>query len=461
MSVSAATPRASSPTATYTSLVFLCAMAAHFGHTIVCDDIDNAYLLGRRSATAYMSFPYGYADYMHFKYGRDRTLWPYDPKTHVLAVEGNIWGHPDAGAIWYNVIYPFLTNELGFVPTPLDPCLLVRWDDGVPTLLLLFVDDYFIAATVAIAWAVAAAISARFKTKGAHLADDALGVDIDLLPNGDVAIHSTSYLTRALERFGFTDCNPSGTPLPAGFTADPSHDADDTGGSASRAFNAAEVVGCLVFAAVLRPDLSFAVSVLASAVGCWTPKHDRVVARVFRYIKGTLDRRIVFRCGAPLGLEAWVDASFANDIHSPSSPGRAKSRSGCVVFLMGAVLWFFSRRQTATAISTCEAELAALCTAVRGILVIRATVEFVSGSLLPPTLLHEDNASALSIFRKRVIAGRMRHVRVNISFVLDALDYGKIHLVYTKTVNQLANALTQSEVSKRHADSARRLFPDA
>ena len=153
MSVSAATPRASSPTATYTSLVFLCAMAAHFGHTIVCDDIDNAYLLGRRSTTAYMSFPYGYADYMHFKYGRDRTLWPYDPKTHVLAVEGNIWGHPDAGAIWYNVIYPFLTNELGFVPTPLDPCLLVRWDDGVPTLLLLFVDDYFIAATVAIAWA--------------------------------------------------------------------------------------------------------------------------------------------------------------------------------------------------------------------------------------------------------------------------------------------------------------------
>ena len=33
------------------------------------------------------------------------------------------------------------------------------------------------------------------------------------------------------------------------------------------------------------PDI---VRVLASAVGCWGPKHDRAVARVFRYIKGTL-----------------------------------------------------------------------------------------------------------------------------------------------------------------------------
>ena len=116
----------------------------------------------------------------------------------------------------------------------------------------------------------------------------------------------------------------------------------------------------MVFASILRPDLSFAVSALASAVGCWGPKHDKAVSRVLRYIKGTLGRQIIFRHGAPPTLEAWVDASFANDIYSPASPGRAKSRSGCVVFFMGAVLWFFSRRQTATAISTCEAELAAL-----------------------------------------------------------------------------------------------------
>ena len=87
----------------------------------------------------------------------------------------------------------------------------MRWDAGVPTLLLLFVDDYFIAAAADIAWAINAKISARFKTKGAHLADDALGVDIDMLPNGDVAIHSTSYLTRMLRRYGFSARAACGT----------------------------------------------------------------------------------------------------------------------------------------------------------------------------------------------------------------------------------------------------------
>ena len=180
---------------------------------------------------------------------------------------------------------------------------------------------------------------------------------------------------------------------------------------------------------------------------------------MLRYIKGTLGRQTIFRHGAPPTLEAWVDASFANDIYSPASPGRAKSRSGCVVFFMGAVLWFFSRRQTATAVSTCEAELAALCLAARGIIVIRATIEYVFGIKLPETHVHEDNESTISVLVKRIVAGRMRRIRVNIGFVLDAIDRVELYLEPTRTRDQLANALTQSEGRQRHTDSVAKLFP--
>ena len=249
--ISSATPRSSSPTAGYSALIFLCAVTAHFGSTILQDDINDAYLLGRRATPVFMSFPYGMDAYMHHAHG-DRAGWPYDPATHVLRVDGNIWGHPDAGAIWHAVIYPFLTGALGFTPTPLDPCLLYRHEpSGIPTLLLLFVDDFFVSAAVDVAWSVAAQISARFETKGAHVADDALGVDIDIDPNGDVAIHAASYFRRTLVRFGFDAGSGSKTPLPAGFSADPSHRAhDDTGGSTSRSFDPSEIAGCLVFAAV-------------------------------------------------------------------------------------------------------------------------------------------------------------------------------------------------------------------
>ena len=460
--VSNATPRSSSPTAGYSALVFLCAVTAHFGSTILQDDINDAYLLGRRAAPVFMSFPYGMDAYMHHAHG-DRAGWPYDPATHVLRVDGNIWGHPDAGAIWHAVIYPFLTSALGFTPTPLDPCLLYRHEpSGIPTLLLLFVDDFFVSAAVDVAWSVAARISARFETKGAHVADDALGVDIDIDPNGDVAIHAASYFQRTLVRFGFDAGSGSKTPLPAGFSADPSHRAhDDAGGSASRSFDPGEIAGCLVFAAMLRPDLAFAASSLASAVGCWAPKHDRAAARVLRYMKATIGRRLVFRHGAPLELAAWVDASFACDIHSPSSPGRCKSRSGCLIFFMGTVLWHASRRQTATALSSCEAELAALCLLVRALLVFRVTIAVVFGCDLPATPIYEDNTAVISIFRRGDVGGRMRHTRTAISFALDAIRAAYCYLVYAPSKTQLANTLTQAEPADRHAWALARLFPTA
>ena len=246
------------------------------------------------------------------------------------------------------------------------------------------------------------------------------------------------------------------------FSADPSHRAhDDTGGSTSRSFDPSEIAGCLVFAAVVRPDLAFAASSLASAVGCWAPKHDRAAARVLRYMKATIGRRLVFRHGAPLELAAWVDASFACDIHSPSSPGRCKSRSGCLLFFMGTVLWHTSRRQTATALSSCEAELAALCLLVRALLVFRMTIAVVFRCDLPATPIYEDNTAVISIFRRGDVGGRMRHTRTAISFALDAIRAAHCYLVYAPSKTQLANTLTQAEPADRHAWALARLFPAA
>ena len=67
----------------------------------------------------------------------------------------------------------------------------------------------------------------------------------------------------------------------------------------------------------------------------------------------------------------------------------------------------------------------------------------------------------MRIFKRRLIGGRMRHIRVNISFTLDAIDGGQMVLVQTPTRDQIANALTQSEGKIRHAGSLKDLFPVA
>ena len=52
----------------------------------------------------------------------------------------------------------------------------------------------------------------------------------------------------------------------------------------------------------------------------------------------------------------------------------------------------------------------------------------------------------------------MRHIRVNISFALDAIDADQMTLEQTPTRDQIANALTHSEGKIRHDSSIKALF---
>ena len=65
------------------------------------------------------------------------------------------------------------------------------------------------------------------------------------------------------------------------------------------------------------------------------------------------------------------------------------------------------------------------------------------------------------IFKRRSVGGRMRHIRVNISFALDAIDADQMTLEQTPTRDQIANALTHSEGKTRHDSSIKALFPVA
>ena len=64
------------------------------------------------------------------------------------------------------------------------------------------------------------------------------------------------------------------------------------------------------------------------------------------------------------------------------------------------------------------------------------------------------------IFKRRSV-GRMRHIRVNISFTFDAIDTDQMILEQTPTRDQIANALTHSEGKIRHDSSITALFPVA
>ena len=61
-----------------------------------------------------------------------------------------------------------------------------------------------------------------------------------------------------------------------------------------------------------------------------------------------------------------------------------------------------------------------------------------------PILIHDDKNAAIQTLRRRVISGRMRHVRVALSFILRAVELGHVSVHFCPFSLQLADFLTKS-----------------
>jgi hypothetical protein len=89
------------------------------------------------------------------------------------------------------------------------------------------------------------------------------------------------------------------------------------------------IVGSLVYLGVTRPDISYSVYILSQFVSVPTQIHYSHLFRVLRYFCGTISHRLFFPRFSSLQLQAYGDATWAND------PSEHRSLSVYCVFLGG------------------------------------------------------------------------------------------------------------------------------
>ena len=116
-----------------------------------------------------------------------------------------------------------------------------------------------------------------------------------------------------------------------------------------------------------------------------------------------------------------------------------------MIFASGAVVHAFSKSQTATALSTFEAELCALCLTVRRLLALRRLASFILDATLPPSPVYTDSKAALAHLANGLPNNRTRHIAVNTAFFCDAADSGEIALVYVRSEDNVADILAGAE----------------
>ena len=178
---------------------------------------------------------------------------------------------------------------------------------------------------------------------------------------------------------------------------------------------------------------------------CWLPvvpcpgiAHWKSVKHLFRYLRGTLDYRLVY--GPTDSKELFT--SFCDADHA-GNPDNGRS-SGYVLRIGSRVISWSSKLQGLVAQSTTEAEFIAAVDAGREIMWMRNLLTELGYSLSEPSILRVDNQSAVAVSKNPEHHGRMKHLDLRFFWLRDQVEAGVIAPAYVATADNAADILTKA-----------------
>ena len=133
-----------------------------------------------------------------------------------------------------------------------------------------------------------------------------LGLQIDYAKGG-FFVHQRKYLTDLLTKFHMLDSKAAPTLIVLTPTLTPSDDDALPDPTAYRS-----LVGALQYAIFTRLDITFAVNRVCQFMHQPTSTHFMAAKRILRFLKGTLDKGVLFQPG-PFTLTAFTDVDWVGD----------------------------------------------------------------------------------------------------------------------------------------------------
>jgi Reverse transcriptase (RNA-dependent DNA polymerase) len=358
------------PTGMYKTMRFGLSVAAKWDHEIEQMDVPTAFLNADLEEDVYMQMPEGYRD---------------GKKDMVLRLKKSLYGLKQAPRNWSIRLKNFIVDKLGYSPTVSDQCLYWRRSrTGRLMMLFVFVDDIQSSfhRDDQIEWNhCKAQLVKEFDTKEMGASTWMLGMRISRnRKERTITLDQEVYITKALEKYGYSECTTRSTPEVVG--AAHQEPTDDQRKPADRQ-RYMEIVGTLMYAAIsTRLDIAHAVFYLACHMLAPTQMHMNAAERVMRYLAGTRSLGLIFgsRNGGVLGdsrgqtrtqvdVCAYADADWAN------SRGDRRSITGWAAKVNGDPISWASKKQRTVALSTCEAELYAEAAAIQEVLWLRGAAK--------------------------------------------------------------------------------------
>ncbi|GJR84732.1 copia protein [Tanacetum coccineum] len=148
-----------------------------------------------------------------------------------------------------------------------------------------------------------------------------------------------------LKKFGLEDSKPMKTPMSSDTKLTKDEECVSVDSTKYRG-----MIGSLLYLTASRPDIMFSVCLCARFQEAPKTSHLEAVKRIFRYIKATTHLGLWYPNGTGIETVLYVDYDHAGDYVD------RRSTSGIFTFIGCCLTSWFSKKQTALAICTTEAE---------------------------------------------------------------------------------------------------------
>ncbi|GJZ68671.1 retrovirus-related pol polyprotein from transposon TNT 1-94 [Tanacetum coccineum] len=265
--------------------------AAHMNMIVYQIDVKTTFLNGILHEDVYVSQPNGFVDQ--------------DNPNHVYKLKKALYGLKQAPHAWYDLLSKFLLSQ-EFSKGTVDPTLFIR-RQGKDILL------------------------------------------ISQSPRG-IFINRSKYALKSLKKYGMESSDPVDTP-----TVEKSKLDEDKEGKAVDPSHYHGMIGTLCFFLYpVRPDYNLLCMCAVGIRLAYPKRHLHAVKRIFRYLKGTVNRGLWYPKDSSIAQTEFADAGHAG------CQDTRRSTSGSMQFLGDRLVSWSSKRQKSDAISSTEVEYIAL-----------------------------------------------------------------------------------------------------
>ena len=424
----------SSPTALPGSVMLVTGLVAQRKMTVETADVASAFIRQELSDETYIRLSAAMAS-KWIRYKPEDAQFINSKGELILKLNKSLYGCVQSPLLWYRNVDGFLRSK-GFKRSSKDHCVYFKYDDEELTIIVTYVDDFFIASdSPSRCQQYGDMIEQHYVEVTRHRGSspDYLGMHMEISHDlGKVELSMTGFIEEILELMPKTRSATS----PAG-----DHLFHVSGGpllSPQKSKQFYSLVYMLLYLAKrARPDILLPVQFLTCRVTKSTEEDYQKLQRVINYLHCTKDLKLTFNIGECVDLICYVDASHA--VHDDY-----KSHTGVVVTINGrSIVYTRSTKHTTNGVSSTESELLSVSEALPQIIYTKEFLEEILNCNVPAVLMQDNTSTIRLIEAGRPLSERTRHINIRFFYVHQYVSSGILKIQHCPTKSMRADGFTK------------------